>query len=306
VSDNRALFEIVCDTYTLQRAWMEVWAGRTRAARRKGAGVDGVTVADWEADWQARLRALQVGLWQGTYRPSPLLWFDIPRHSSPPMGGIEGGTRAGGIEGGTRVGGSEGERTRRLGIPTVTDRVAQRAVKNVLQPIWEQVFLSCSHGFRPNRSVFTAIAHVLWHQAQGLCWVVDADVEACFDTIVHHRLLAQLDALGDGRVVDLIASWLEVGAATPGRGVAQGAVISPLLANVYLHPFDVALVQAGLALVRYADDLVVMCASSHDARRALERVARALAALDLSLNPDKTAIVPFGPHFSFLGAQFVT
>jgi RNA-directed DNA polymerase len=212
----------------------------------------------------------------------------------------------GGIEGGTLAGGSEGKRTRRLGIPTVTDRVAQRAVKNVLQLIWEEVFLSCSHGFRPNRSVFTAIAHVLWHQAQGLCWVVDADIEACFDTIVHRRLLAQLDALGDGRVVDLIASWLEVGAATPGRGVAQGAVISPLLANVYLHPFDVALVQAGLALVRYADDLVVMCASPHDARRALERVARALAALDLSLNQDKTAIVPFGPHFSFLGAQFVT
>jgi group II intron reverse transcriptase/maturase len=297
VSDNRALFEIVCDTYTLQRAWMEVWAGRTRAARHKGAGVDGVTVADWGADWQARVRALQANLWHGTYRPSPLLWFDVPRRPpltppSPPPRGAEGG--------------GEGGRTRRLGIPTVTDRVAQRAVKNVLQLIWEGVFLSCSHGFRPNRSVFTAIAHVLWHQAQGLCWVVDADIEACFDTIVHRRLLAQLDALGDGRVVDLIAGWLEVGAATPGRGVAQGAVISPLLANIYLHPFDVALVQAGLALVRYADDLVVMCASPHDARRALERVARALAELDLSLNPDKTAIVPFGPHFSFLGAQFVT
>lgn len=293
MSDRLSLFETVCDPYTLQRAWREVRDGRTRAARHKGAGVDGVTVARWETDWHARLSGLQTDLWQGTYRPSPLLWFDVPsRSSSPPASPL--------------IGGTEGGRTRRLGIPTVTDRVAQRAVKNVLEPIWEEIFLSCSHGFRPNRSVFTAVAHVLWHQARGLCWVADADIEAYFDTIVHLRLLAQLEPLGDERIVDLITGWLEVGAVTPGRGVAQGAVISPLLANIYLHPFDVVMVQAGLALVRYADDLVVMCATSHDARRALEHVARALAELDLSLNREKTAIVPFGPHFTFLGAQFTT
>lgn len=278
MSDQYPLFEAVCDAYNLQRAWMEVRGGRTRADRHRGAGVDGVTVADWERDWQVRLATLQADLCQGTYRPSPLRWFDIP-HREP-------------------------DRTRRLGIPTVTDRVAQRAVKNVLELIWERVFLSCSHGFRPNRSVFTAIVHVLWHQAQGLCWVVDADIEAYFDTVVHRRLLAQLEGLRDERVMGLIAGWLETGAATPGRGVAQGAVISPLLANIYLHPFDVAMVAAGLALVRYADDLVVMCASPQDARRALELVAGALAELDLSLNLEKTAIVPFGPHFSFLGAEF--
>ena len=296
MSARRSLFEAICDIYTLQRAWAEVRAGRTRAARHKGAGVDGVTVADWDADWQTRLRALQASLWQGTYRPSPLLWFDVPRRrSSPPTAP----PRRSPSTRGTRM------KMRRLGIPTVTDRVAQRAAKNVLEPIWERVFLSCSHGFRPNRSVFTAIAHVLWHEAHGLCWVVDADIESYFDTIVHRRLRGQLESLGDRRVVDLIAGWVDVGAVTRGRGVAQGAVISPLLANIYLHPFDVAMVQAGLALVRYADDLVVMCASPHDARRALERVAAALAELDLSLNPGKTAIVPFGPRFSFLGAQFV-
>ena len=280
MSDNLSLFGAVCDAYVLQRAWMEVWAGRTRASRHRGAGVDGVTVADWEADWQARLGDLQAGLRHGTYRPSPLLWFDVP-HREP-------------------------GRTRRLGIPTVTDRVVQRAVKNVLEPVWEDVFLSCSHGFRPNRSVFTAIAHVLWHQERGLSWVVDADIEAYFDTIVHRRLLAQLEPLGDERVLALIGGWLEAGAVTPGRGVAQGAVISPLLANVYLHPFDVAMVGAGLALVRYADDLVLMCADPHAAQRALALVAAALAELDLSLNQAKTAIVPFGPDFCFLGAQFVT
>lgn len=281
VDEQRAtgsLFEAVCDGYNLQRAWMEVRDGRTVADRHKGAGVDGVTVAEWDADCQARLRALQANLQRGVYQPSPLLWFDIP-HREP-------------------------GRTRRLGIPTVTDRVAQRAVKNVLEPIWEDVFLSCSHGFRPNRSVFTAVAHVLWHQARGLCWVADADIQACFDMIEHNRLLAEVETMGDARVANLIAGWLEAGAAAPGRGVAQGAVISPLMANIYLHPFDVAIVQAGLALVRYADDLVVMCASQQDAAQALQHVASALANLGLSLNRDKTRIVQFGPEFTFLGAQF--
>jgi retron-type reverse transcriptase len=166
------------------------------------------------------------------------------------------------------------------------------------------VFLSCSHGFRPERSVFTAIAHVLWHEARGLRWVVDADIEAYFDTVAHDHLLDQLVGLGDERLVDLIAGWLEVGATTPGRGVAQGAVISPLLANVYLHPFDVALIQSGLALVRYADDFVVMCADPREATLALAYVAEVLAELGLALNEAKTAILPFGPGFSFLGARF--
>jgi group II intron reverse transcriptase/maturase len=293
MSDSSSLFEMVCDGYHLHRAWMEVRDGRTAPARQRGAGVDGVTVADWEADWPERLAALQADLLRGNYRPSPLLWFDIPRRhlpSAPPP-------QSRGIE--------EGQAdTRRLGIPTVTDRVAQRAAKNALEPTWEAVFLSCSHGFRPERSVFTAIAHVLWHQACGRNWVADADIEAYFDTVEHRRLLDQLAALGDGRLVELIAGWLEVGAAAPGRGVAQGAVISPLLANIYLHPFDVRLVRAGLALVRYADDVVVMCASPDEAREAMAWVALALEELGLALNQDKSAVLPFGPDFTFLGAQF--
>jgi RNA-directed DNA polymerase len=186
----------------------------------------------------------------------------------------------------------------------VTDRVAQRAVKNVLEPLWEQVFLSCSHGFRPERGVYTAIHHVLWHQAHGLHWIVDADIESCFDRIDHGRLLALLEAQDDERLLSLIAGWLRVGAAAPGRGVAQGAVLSPLLANVYLHLLDVTLIRARLALVRYADDLVVMCAGPQQARRALAIVAETLHGLDLELNWAKTHIRAFGPQFRFLGAQF--
>jgi group II intron reverse transcriptase/maturase len=250
-------------------------------AEQFGYGRGGVTLADWEIDWAARLRVLQADLWTGAYRPSPLLWFDVPRR--------------------------EAGQTRRLGIPTVTDRVAQRAVKNVLEPLWEQVFLSCSHGFRPQRSVFTAIAHVLWHEARGLHWVVDADIKACFDTIPHERLLAQVAAMDDERIVDLIANWLDghkPGAAAPGRGLAQGAVISPLLANIYLHLLDVAMVSADQALVRYADDFVVMCADRQQAAHTLAYVSQVLAGLDLVLNEAKTRILPFGPGFSFLGAQF--
>jgi len=276
--EDCSLFEAICDPTNLQQAWAEVWGGRTAMARQRGAGVDGLTVADWAQDWVSRLRTLRTALLDGSYAPSPLLWFELSRH--------------------------DGGRTRRLGIPTVTDRVAQRAAKNVLEPVWEQVFLSCSHGFRPNRSVFTAVAHVLWHYARGLRWVVDADIEACFDRLEHARLLTQVQAMGDDRVTELIAAWLGAGAASPGRGVAQGAVISPLLSNIYLHPFDVAMVSAGLALVRYADDFVVLCAHQQDAIASLAYTSGELESLGLTLNETKTAILPFGPEFSFLGARF--
>ncbi len=272
------LFEAVCDPLTLQQAWLKVKEGKTLAERQKGAGGDGVTVAMWEEGWPERIQALHEALWRGVYRPMPLLWFDVPRR--------------------------EPGQSRRLGIPTVTDRVAQRAAQEVLEPLFEQVFLPCSHGYRPQRSVYTAVAQVLWHQAQGLAWVVDADIADYFNTIPHAGLLRQLTVLEDARLVELVAAWLAVGATRPGLGVAQGAVISPLLANMYLHPFDVTLVEAGLALVRYADDFVILCEDERAARYALVEAADALAALDLALNAEKTTIVRFGPEFEFLGARF--
>lgn len=219
--------EAVCAIDNLVYAWREVWAGRTNLARSQGAGIDGITVADWAYDWERRLTALRTDLLQGSYHPAPLFWFDIPHH--------------------------EPGRTRRLGIPTVTDRVAQRAVKRVLEPVCEALFLPCSHGFRPGRSVLTALAHVLRYDAQGLSWVADADIAACFDTLDHDLLLSDLAAITpDDRLLGLVAGWLIAGASAPGRGVAQGAVLSPLLANLYLHTFDVAMVRAGLALVAHS------------------------------------------------------
>jgi len=271
--------EAACASANLGHAWQEVWAGRTSAARGQGAGVDGTTVADWARGWETRLATLQSDLRAGRYRPAPLLWFDIP-HREP-------------------------GRVRRLGIPTVTDRVAQRAVKRVLEPVCETVFLPCSHGFRPGRSVLTALAHMLRYEAQGLPWVADADIAACFDTLDHDLLLSDLAAITpDDRLLGLVAGWLVAGAFVPGRGVAQGAVLSPLLTNLYLHAFDVAMVRAGLALVRYADDWVIMCRTPRAAAQALERAAAALGELGLSLNPAKTGVVPLGPGFRFLGARF--
>ena len=278
MDERGTLFERVCDMATLERAWAEVWGGRTHAARQQGGGVDHVTIADWALDWPGRLRQLQRDLWAGTYEPREALLVDIPRR--------------------------EPGAARRLGIPTVTDRVAQRAVKLVMEPLWEAAFLDCSHGFRPGRSVLTAVSQVLWYEARGRAWVLDADIEACFDTIPHDRLLAQLDALDDRRLVGLVARWLAVGTPTPGRGLAQGSVISPLLANIYLHPFDQAMLDAGAALVRYADDFVVMSVDLEEALWAYQQAAATLARLDLGLNEAKTVVLPFGADFTFLGARF--
>ena len=276
--EPHTLFEAVCDPENLLRAWQQVYGGKSQRARQRGAGVDGITLAAWEQEAAVRLAALQAALWEQSYRPAPLLWFDVPR--------------------------GEDKAPRRLGIPTVTDRVAQRAVLNLLEPLWEPVFLSCSHGFRPRRSVFTAIAHVLWYRARGLTWVVNADIADFFNTAQHATLLAYLAPLGDAQLLDLLTAWLEVGSEQPGQGLAQGAVISPLLANIYLHAFDCELVGAGLALVRYADDFVVMCTDLQQAQHTLVKVSDTLAALGLALNSDKTTIVEFGPDLEFLGAKF--
>lgn len=281
---NTNLFEALCDGPNLHRAWLDVWSGRTTASRHVGAGVDGVTVTDWAAGWDRRLAALQVDLLTGDYRPSSLKWFELARSTA-----------------------ALGRAPRRLGIPTVTDRVAQRAAKNVLEPLWETRFLSCSHGFRPERSVFTAVAHVLLHEAQGRRWVVDGDITACFDSLDHDRLLREVAREGDDRLTELVAAWLAAGSrggAGDGRGVVQGAPLSPLLANIYLHAFDVGLIAAGYALVRYADDFAILCCDRREALDAAAAAGAQLARIGLALNRTKTRVLPFGPSFVFLGARF--
>ena len=177
-------------------------------------------------------------------------------------------------------------------------------MKHVLEPLWEARFLPCSHGFRPGRSVFTAVVDVLHYATAGLQWVADADIADCFAQIAHAQLMTQLTPTVDVRLAALLAAWLEVGAESAGCGLAQGAVLSPLLANIFLHPVDLGMTGAGYALVRYADDFVVMCADLHDAISALDAAEALLGERGLALNSHKTLVQPFGPEFRFLGAVF--
>ncbi|MBN2001731.1 MAG: hypothetical protein JXA21_00125 [Anaerolineae bacterium] len=289
-----SLFDAVCEPRNLRAAWQKVRGSKIGAARRRSAGSDGVTVADWDANAEARLRALQDALQLGHYRPAPLLWFEVPRHT--PRHSVVSRDRS-------------VQEFRQLGIPTVTDRVTQRAVLNVLEPLWETVFLPCSHGYRSGHSVFTAVEHILRHHAQGLTWILNADIADYFNTVQHTVLLEMLGPLGDQPLLNLISLWLAAegadnAAARPGRGLAQGAVLSPLLANIYLHPFDTAMLEAGWAMVRYADDFVILTIDLAQAQQALVEAANTLAELGLALNSEKTTIVEFGPDFEFLGARF--
>lgn len=264
-------------------------AAFTRVKANGGsAGVDHVTVADFESHLEANLRALGEALRSGNYRPQAIRRVEIPKP------------------------GKRNE-TRPLGIPTVRDRVAQAAVRHVVEPIFERDFAAGSYGFRPNRSAKDALRRVTALLKDGHTWVVDADLRRYFDTIPPDRLMGLVEAkVADGRVLALLRGYLtqEVLAGaerwTPERGTPQGAVISPLLANIYLDPLDHAMEQAGYEMVRYADDFVILCRSREEAEAALRAVAAWVAGVDLTLHPEKTRIVdasqPGG--FDFLGYHF--
>jgi RNA-directed DNA polymerase len=246
-------------------------------------GVDGQTAADFSQQMRDNLQTLLEGAKSGTYRAPPVRRVHIPK-----------GT---------------GSETRPLGIPTFADKVLQRAVVLLLEPIYEQDFLDCSYGFRPGRSAHQAL-DALWRQAMGLkeCWILEVDIRKFFDTLDHAHLRELLQRrLRDGVLLRLIGKWLnagvlEEGAITvPEAGTPQGGVISPLLANIYLHyVLDVWFEQdvkprlAGHAfLIRYADDFVIGFACEADARRVLEVLPKRFGKYGLTLHPDKTRLVPF-------------
>jgi RNA-directed DNA polymerase len=252
------------------------------------AGVDGQTVADYTANLQANLQALLDRAKSGTYRAPPVRRVHIPK-------GTEGATRP-------------------IGIPTFEDKVLQRAVVMALEPVYEQDFLDCSYGFRPGRSAHQAL-EALWQQtmAMGGGWIVEVDIRQFFDTLdrTHLRALLQ-QRVRDGVLLRLIGKWLNAGVLEegiltfPDAGTPQGGVISPLLANVYLHYVldvwferDVKPRLHGTAfLIRYADDFVIGFACEGDARRVLEVLPKRFAKYGLTLHPDKTRLVPFQrpPH----------
>lgn len=225
-----SLYDKVYRLEVLMAAWL-------RVKRNKGAsGVDRVSIERFEAQAPQYLDELQQALKTGQYRPQPVRRIEIPKGDG---------------------------KTRPLGIPTVKDRIVQAALKSVIEPIFEQQFLDESYGFRPGRGCKDALRDVDQSVKAGRCWVVDADIQGYFDTLSHERLMERVEAsISDGQVLALIRQFLEQDILTearcwkPEKGTPQGAVLSPLLANLYLHPLDKRLTKDGFRLVRYADDCV--------------------------------------------------
>jgi RNA-directed DNA polymerase len=256
-------------------------------ANRGAAGVDHVTTERFEFDLDANLERLHRALRDGTYRPQCVRRTWIPK---------------------------PGRREKRpLGIPTVRDRVVQTALRYVLEPIFERDFAEHSYGFRPNRGAHDALYRVDQLLAADHTWVVDADIRSYFDTIPRDALLARVGTkVSDGRVLALLQAFLDQsvmdGAAswTPEAGTPQGAVMSPLLSNIYLDPLDHLVAERGHAMVRYADDFVILCRSETEAREALALVEGWMAGAGLSLHPAKTCIVDATQlgGFDFLGYHF--
>ncbi len=391
---NGSLMERICAMPNLIAAWRRVRRNIACARRPHSCGVDAVSVAAFEQQWEANLEELRRSLLEGSYRPLP------PKRVE--MGKPGGGKRT-------------------IGVLAVRDRIAQRAAQQVLEPLFEPDFLDCSYGFRPGRSIEDAVHRVLCYRQAGCEWVFDADIAACFDSLDHRLLLHFVEERVQERaVLDLIQSWLETGilqvdggaSGTPGlwdrmmdrlfgllerrlsalplpaegdgvdpeleewgsnwerremwrrvgsdllllglaairptirrarpvvrwlarrkqvvlgttgfaglaalaglwwvlrrweptsRGTLQGGALSPLLANIYLHHFDLPMVERGHRLVRYADDFVICCETREEAESAGREAARILADLRLRLNPEKTRLVTFSRGFRFLGHRF--
>lgn len=276
-----SLMDKVYAPATLQAAFAKV------QANGGAAGVDGVSVERFAARSETYLAELSTALREASYRPQPVKRVDIPKGDG---------------------------RTRPLGIPAVKDRIAQTAVKLVIEPIFEAAFCAGSYGFRPGRGCRDALREVDRLIGQGFTFVVDADLAGYFDSIPHERLMQRVgERISDGRVLDLLRGFLAADILrgmerwTPVAGTPQGAVISPLLANIYLDPLDRRMAALGYSMVRYADDFVVLCHSREEAEAALMEIRRWVAENGLALHPDKTQIGDCrqpGQGFDFLGYRF--
>lgn len=276
-----SLIDKVYNRKTLKAAWRKV------ASNRGAAGVDRISIKRFRSNAQFYLEELERELRSGSFQPSAVRRVHIPK---------------------------DGKKTRPLGIPTVKDRIVQTALKMVLEPIFEKEFLPTSYGFRPGRGCKDALREADRLLKEGYTWVLDADVKSYFDTIPHNLLMERVrERVSDGEVLHLIELFLkqeileDMKRWNPINGTPQGAVLSPLLANVYLHQLDLSLYRNGFKMIRYADDWVVLCRSMEEAKDALSLIQSWIADNGLQLSSEKTHIgssLEPGHGFEFLGYRF--
>lgn len=277
-----SLIDKVYADKTLELAWAKV---RSNAG---ACGVDGMTVGLFEKGSQKRLLALKEHIMEGSYHPEPVKRVWIPKPGSA--------------------------QKRPLGIPTVGDRVVQTALRMVIEPIFERQFAPQSYGFRPGRSCHDALRRVEELLKESHSHVVEIDIKGYFDAIPHERLMKEVgEHVADGRVLAHIEAFLkqgvmgELNGTENETGTPQGGVVSPLLANIYLNPLDWLMEQSGLQMVRYADDMVVLCQDRASAEHALKLIAQWMKEAGLEMHPEKTRIVAMterGSYFDFLGYRF--
>ena len=250
------------------------------------SGIDGKSIREFECRLDSELRKISEQIRNETYAPQAVRRVWIPKPGS--------------------------REERPLGIPTVKERTVQTALRNVIEPIFERIFSPKSFGFRPGRGCKDALRMVDSLLKAGFNWVVDADLKSYFDSIPHGKLMAEMEKeISDSRILKLIRQYLKQKVMegleewTPEEGTPQGAVISPLLANIYLNPLDHKMAEAGREMIRYADDFVILCITREEAEEALETVRQWTKDAGLSLHPEKTRIVNATEEsFEFLGYRF--
>ena len=276
-----SLMDKVYSGRNLKAAWEKV------KANKGAAGVDRQSIEAFQANEEKYLEELQENLRENRYEAKPVKRVWIPK-----MGSKE---------------------KRPLGIPVVKDRIVQTAMRNVLEPIFEKRFANQSYGFRPGRGCKDALRQVETLLKAGKTWVVDADIKSYFDTISHEKLMEDIkEEVADGRVLELIEGYLKQGVIDgleqwePEKGTPQGAVISPLLANIYLNKVDHDMNRSGYEMVRYADDFVILCSTEEEAKKALTEIKAKAEERGLTLHPEKTRIVDASINggFDFLGYHF--
>lgn len=277
-----SLIDKVCKMTNLQQAVKKVAQGKSEKK------ADGRKCRRYAEQSARRLPGLQEQLKTGRYQPKPVRRIWIPKLGSKEL--------------------------RPLGVPEVENRVVEMAIRNVIEPIFEHSFAEHSYGFRPKRGAKDALRRVDKLLKEGKVWVVDADLKAYFDTIPQDKLMAAVEEqIADGAVLELIEKFLKQGVMESGKGwsptetgTPQGAVLSPLLANLYLNPLDHLMAQMGWEMVRYADDFVILCESREEAEQALAEIRQWVEQAGLVLHPTKTRLVDASQSggFDFLGYHF--